>query len=53
LPIRCVTPAAQVRFHTGYFADAKDWADVSALCERFGIAVPPDYDTFTFPTSGI
>jgi hypothetical protein len=26
--------------HTGYRVDATDWADVSALCERFGIPVP-------------
>jgi hypothetical protein len=35
-----------VRFHTGYQVDADGWADVSALCERFGIPVPDDYRRF-------
>jgi hypothetical protein len=35
-----------VRFHTGYDVDEDDWADVSRLCERFGIPVPADYDRF-------
>jgi len=26
--------------------DETDWADVSALCERFGLAVPSDYARF-------
>ena len=45
--VRCVTPEALVRFHTGYAVDAGDWADVSALCERFGIRIPDDYRRFT------
>lgn len=44
--VRCIAPPWQVRFHTGYAVDENDWRDVSALCERFGIAVPPDYDDF-------
>jgi lincosamide nucleotidyltransferase A/C/D/E len=35
-----------VRFHTGYPVDETDWADVSALCERFGIPVPDEYARF-------
>jgi lincosamide nucleotidyltransferase A/C/D/E len=42
--VRCVSPAWMVRFHTGYEVDADDWADVSRLCERYGLPVPPDYD---------
>jgi lincosamide nucleotidyltransferase A/C/D/E len=45
-PVRCLTPQAQVGYHTGYPVDAEDWADVSALCERFGIPVPEDYRAF-------
>jgi len=26
--------------------DADDWADVSALCQRFGIPIPDDYRRF-------
>jgi lincosamide nucleotidyltransferase A/C/D/E len=36
----CITPEWLVRFHTGYEVDATDPADVSALCERFGIPIP-------------
>jgi len=36
-----------VRFHTGHEVDATDWADVSALCKRFGIPVPSEYSRFT------
>jgi lincosamide nucleotidyltransferase A/C/D/E len=44
--VACITPEWLVRFHTGYQVDADDWADVSALCERFGIPVPDDYRRF-------
>lgn len=45
-PVACIAPEWLVRFHTGYDADATDWADVSALCERFGIPVPDEYLRF-------
>jgi lincosamide nucleotidyltransferase A/C/D/E len=41
--VRCVTPEALVRFHTGYELDDNDRRDVLALCERFGIEVPEEY----------
>jgi lincosamide nucleotidyltransferase A/C/D/E len=44
--VACITPEWLVRFHTGYDVDATDWADVSALCKRFGIPVPDDYLPF-------
>ena len=44
--VACLAPAWLVRFHTGYEADAADWADVSALCGRFGISVPEEYQRF-------
>jgi len=44
--VACITPEWLVRFHTGYNIDATDWADVSALCERFGIPVPREYLRF-------
>lgn len=34
--VDCIMPEWLVRFHTGYEVDATDWADVSALCARFG-----------------
>jgi lincosamide nucleotidyltransferase A/C/D/E len=45
-PVRCISPECLVAFHTGYLADENDWADVRALCDRFGIPVPEDYRNF-------
>jgi lincosamide nucleotidyltransferase A/C/D/E len=44
--VACTTPGWLVSAHTGYEVDANDWADVSALCARFGIPVPDDYRSF-------
>jgi lincosamide nucleotidyltransferase A/C/D/E len=44
--VRCITPEWLVRFHAGYEVDETDWADVSALCKRFAIPIPPDYRRF-------
>ena len=41
--VPCITPKWLVAFHTGYAPDDADRADVLALCERFGIPVPPEY----------
>ena len=44
--VDCIAPEWLVRFHTGYDLDATDWADVSALCGRFGIPMPREYLRF-------
>ena len=44
--LRCIAPEYIVRFHTGYAVDENDFKDVSALCARFGIEIPPDYSKF-------
>jgi lincosamide nucleotidyltransferase A/C/D/E len=44
--VACISPEWLVRFHTGYDVDVTDWADVSALCERFDIPVADDYRAF-------
>ena len=44
--VACITAEWLVRFHTGYEIDATDWADVSALCARFGIPLPDEYLRF-------
>ena len=41
--VDCITPEWLGRFHTGYEVDATDWADGSALCERFSTPVPREY----------
>jgi lincosamide nucleotidyltransferase A/C/D/E len=44
--VRCIAPPSLVAFHTGYDVDADDWADVRALCERFGLPIPDGYQRF-------
>lgn len=41
--VRCIDPEHLVRFHTGYKLSDKDFKDVVALCERFGIDYPAEY----------
>jgi lincosamide nucleotidyltransferase A/C/D/E len=41
--VRCISADHLVKFHTGYAIRDTDRADVSALCERFGIELPPEY----------
>lgn len=45
-PVPCVPPVWSVQFHTGYPLDENDYRDVKALCQRFGIALPFEYDRF-------
>jgi lincosamide nucleotidyltransferase A/C/D/E len=42
-PIRCISPEYMVKFHTGYKLHEKDFKDVSALCQKFGIDYPEEY----------
>ncbi len=41
--VRCISADWLVRFHSGYRLTEKDVLDVTALCERFGIALPEPY----------
>jgi len=41
--VRCITPEWLVKFHTGYPLDVADIHDVLALCQRFALAIPPEY----------
>lgn len=43
LRVRCISPEFLVEFHTGYPPRDRDFQDVAALCERFGIALPDAY----------
>ena len=45
-PVKCISPAWMVKFHTGYELDKGDYHDVKLLCQRFGIALPAEYETF-------
>ena len=46
-PVKCITAEWMVKFHSGYELDENDYRDVSALCKRFGIALPAEYERFT------
>lgn len=45
-PVKCITPEWMVKFHSGYALDENDYHDVRLLCERFGIALPAEYEKF-------
>jgi lincosamide nucleotidyltransferase A/C/D/E len=45
-PVRCIDLENMVKFHTGYALDENDYHDVKALCQRFGIPIPVDYEAF-------
>lgn len=44
--VRCISPEWMVKFHSGYPLKDKDFRDVSALCRKFGIALPAAYEQF-------
>jgi lincosamide nucleotidyltransferase A/C/D/E len=45
-PVRCISPEWTVKFHSGYTLTEKDYKDVSALCEKYGLALPQEYLQF-------
>lgn len=45
-PVKCIEPHWMVKFHTGYKLDENDYRDVKALCRRFGLEIPAEYDAF-------
>lgn len=45
--VKCIPATWMVQFHTGYPLDDNDYRDVLALCERFGLALPSEYERFT------
>ena len=44
--VRCISPEWTIKFHSGYELKEKDYKDVSALCEKFGIELPAEYERF-------
>ena len=44
--VRCIPPDYMVSFHTGYPLDEDDFRDTSALCAKFGIELPAEYEPF-------
>lgn len=41
--VRCITVQFQLDFHLGYDHDESDCADVLALCRRFSLPIPAQY----------
>ena len=48
--VRCISPEWTIKFHSGYELKEKDYRDVSALCEKFGIQLPAEYERFRRPS---
>jgi lincosamide nucleotidyltransferase A/C/D/E len=44
--VRTIDPEHLVKFHAGYELKEKDYRDVKALCEKFGLTVPDEYSRF-------
>jgi lincosamide nucleotidyltransferase A/C/D/E len=44
--VRSISPEWMVKFHSGYPLKEKDFRDVSALCKKFGIDLPAEYEQF-------
>ena len=44
--VRCISPEWAIKFHSGYELKEKDYRDVAALCEKFGIQLPVEYERF-------
>lgn len=49
--VRCISPEWAIKFHSGYKLAEKDFRDVSALCNKFGIDLPADFERFNQPFS--
>ena len=47
-PVKCISSEWMVKFHSGYPLDENDYHDVFALCRRFGIPIPSEYDKFSY-----
>jgi len=50
-PVKGTPPDVAVAFHTGYDVGENDYHDANALCERFSIPLPRDYEKFKAPPS--
>ena len=44
--VRCVSAEWSLRFHSGYELKEKDYRDMSALCTKFNLELPPEYQKF-------
>lgn len=42
--VNCISPEWMVKFHTGYVLRPSDYHDVKALCQKFNIELPKEYE---------
>ena len=42
--VKCISAEWMVKFHSDYELKEKDFKDVSALCKKFRIALPKEFD---------
>lgn len=45
-PVKCISSEWMVKFHSGYKLDKNDYHDIKALCQRFDIKMPLEYEEF-------
>ncbi|MCL2280665.1 nucleotidyltransferase family protein [Candidatus Saccharibacteria bacterium] len=45
-PVKYIPADVMIEFHSGYELDEDDYHDVKAICERFNIALPKEYQKF-------
>ncbi len=46
IAVKCISPEWLVKFHTGYEVDIDDYRDVLALCQRFNLEMPLEFEKF-------
>jgi lincosamide nucleotidyltransferase A/C/D/E len=46
IEVRTIDPQQLVKFHSGYELKEKDYKDVKALCEKYGLQLPDGYRHF-------
>lgn len=44
--VKCIPADVMIEFHSGYELDENDYHDVKALCDKFGLPLPPEYSKF-------
>jgi lincosamide nucleotidyltransferase A/C/D/E len=41
--VKCLSPALQLKFHTGYIPDENDRHDVQLIVDKYGLSLPSSY----------
>lgn len=44
--VRCISAEWSLKFHSGYELKEKDYRDMSALCAKFNLELPTEYQKF-------